>query len=92
MIQEAVFTKSKQIAERIRQPLIKNIDALKDQLKGIAMAITASHGLLGDDFEAIVNTAKFVIETELDKFFRTDQSEFRRRMQLRFNECFNTAL
>lgn len=92
LVQSAVFSPIMRTATRIRQSLIKNIDALRDQFRGIAMSLAASEGLLTDNVDYIVSRIQVILTDDLRRLLRRDKSKFIRTLNMRFNECYATVL
>ncbi|MDW7772523.1 MAG: hypothetical protein SCH71_06495 [Desulfobulbaceae bacterium] len=91
-VQNALFFFSEIPAKRVRQVIIKSIDPLYDQVRGLMMTIAASKGHAINDIDFIVKTSQQTISYVLRKFFFLDEVAFQRKMQQRFNECYATVL
>ena len=87
----AEFSAPQKTAKRIPQLTIKNIAALKDQFRGLGMSLAASEGFITDQ-DQIVRIGQRIFQEEINRFYEEDESEFLRRMQTRFDECYSTVL
>jgi len=92
LVQEAVFSPPQRTTRRIRQCLIKNVNALRDQFRGIALSLAASEGLLTDNIDHIVSRAQFMLFDDLRRLLQRDKAKFLRTLQMRFNECYATVV
>lgn len=92
LVQSAFFSRGAKIAGRVRQICVKNIDALSQQFRGLAMSLVASHGVIGTHVRDVVHVAQRIIKQELEDFYIRDPSEFMRRMLTRFDDCYASVL
>lgn len=92
LVQSAFFSIGDKIAARVRQICVKNIGALSQQFRGIAMSIVASHGVIGTHVKDVVHVAQRIVKEEILAFHSRDPSEFMRRMLIRFDECYASVL
>jgi hypothetical protein len=93
LVQSAVFTGLKKIASRvIPQRCVKNIAALAQQFRGIAQTLAAACGVASGKVEDVHYWAQRTLKEELQIFYNRDPSEFIRRQQVRFNECYVSVL
>lgn len=92
LIQSVFFSWGEKIASRVRQICVKNIGALSQQFRGIAMSIVASHGVIGTHVKDVVHVAQRIVKEEILSFHARDPSEFMRRMLIRFDECYASVL
>jgi len=93
LVQSAAFSRLKKIASReIPQKCVKNISALAQQFRGIAQTIAASCGVVDGNVDDVHYWSQRILKEELQLFYNRNSSEFMRRQQIRFNECYVSVL
>jgi hypothetical protein len=73
--------------KRWASPVRKNIQALKDQMRGIAVTLVSSTGLEHHDYFGIMSTASEMLSQELHKYMVGKEPKFKKLFDQRRSEC-----